>query len=118
MTTIKPFLPPVDPMTRLAQIHAEWNQFPGRRPRGTGETGLTSNDAQGYADMLNEQTEELGLQDQVAGKAPPTISERRQPDYATAEPADPYGGLNPNDPTPLPTQMALRALQHKYGKAK
>jgi len=55
---------------RLAQLHDMWNQFPGRAPNGSGLTGLTPNDLQGYSDMLNEQTEGLDLENAAQGKAP------------------------------------------------
>ena len=55
---------------RLAQIYDEWNRFPGRAPGGSGETGLAPNDAKGYSDLLNEQTEGLDLENAAQGKAP------------------------------------------------
>lgn len=50
-----------DPEARLAAIHAYWRKYPGAAPGGTGETGLLKNDAQGWSDLLNMQTEESGL---------------------------------------------------------
>ncbi len=58
---------------RLKQIHDEWAQFPGRAPNGTGLTGLNPNDAKGYSDMLNEQTEGMNLENQLQGKDPVTV---------------------------------------------
>jgi hypothetical protein len=55
---------------RLKQIQDEWQQFPGRAPNGTGLTGLNPNDAKGYSDMLNEQTEGMNLENEAQGKAP------------------------------------------------
>lgn len=46
-----------DPRQRLDEIQSQWKQFPGRMPGGTGPTGLASNDAHGWSQMLNEQTE-------------------------------------------------------------
>ena len=98
-------------MARLAQIHASWKQYPGRAPGGTGATGLTPNDAQGYSDMLKEQTEELGLRDQMAGRAGPTISERPQ-SLSMMDPSHISSLLDPYDPTPLSQQLAMGGLQY------
>lgn len=118
-----------DPASRLAEIQAKWKQFPGRAPNGTGPTGLNPDDAQGWSDMENEQTEALRLQDQLGGKAGPTIRVGRQSALAGIHDAtDPYAGLDPNsttslsdqesamgyDPnstTSLRKQLALRGLQ-------
>ncbi len=59
-----------DPLQRLAAISAKQKKYPGRRLGGTGETGLLSNDAQGWSDMLNEQTEAANLQNELGGKGP------------------------------------------------
>ena len=45
---------------RLQKILEGWQQHPGRAPGGTGSTGLLSNDAQGWSDMLNEQSWAMG----------------------------------------------------------
>ena len=45
---------------RLQKILERWQQHPGSAPGGTGSTGLLSNDAQGWSDMLNEQSWALG----------------------------------------------------------
>lgn len=40
----------------LPTIEAYYKQYPGAAPGGTGETGLNSNDSQGYADLMNLRT--------------------------------------------------------------
>jgi len=57
----------IDPAARLAQISTEWEQNPGRAPGGSGSTGLLSNDAQGYTQMLEQQQEFMKLQDFLSG---------------------------------------------------
>ena len=58
---------------RVGDIEQGWRQHPGRAPGGTGTTGLHPADKFGWSDMLNEQTEHLGLQNALAGEAQPTI---------------------------------------------
>ena len=58
---------------RIGNIEQGWRQYPGRKSGGTGMTGLQSNDARGWSQMLNEQTEHLGLQNALAGEEQPTI---------------------------------------------
>ncbi len=62
-----------NPADMLARLHALWKQYPGRAPNGTGPTGLLSNDAQGWSQMLNDQTTGLNLEDAAAGKAPVSV---------------------------------------------
>ena len=57
----------------LKSIYAQWQQFPGRAPNGTGLTGLNANDAKGWADMLNQQTEALRLKAELEGEPAPNI---------------------------------------------
>ncbi len=61
----------------LEAIRAKWAQYPGRAPNGTGPTGLLPNDAQGYSDMLNEQTEGLNDENALAGKGPVAVHSGR-----------------------------------------
>lgn len=58
---------------RLNDIMESWKQNPGRAPNGTGSTGLMSTDSQGYSQMLNEQTEALNIQNELAGKGPVNV---------------------------------------------
>lgn len=78
----------------LARLHDLWRQFPGRAPNGSGATGLLSNDAQGWSQMLNDQTEGLNLENEATGKAPVTVrqgfDERLPPGIA----ADPTSTFN------------------------
>lgn len=46
----------------LGQQNQLDQQYPGRAIGGSGATGLLSNDAQGYSQMLNNQQARLGLQ--------------------------------------------------------
>ena len=41
---------------RAAHLQKQMQDFPGRAPGGTGPTGLLSNDARGWSNMLNEQS--------------------------------------------------------------
>ena len=45
---------------RLFDIIKSWQEFPGRAPNGSGSTGLTSNDAQGWSNILNDQSWAMG----------------------------------------------------------
>ena len=53
---------------RIGRIEEGWKQNPGRRPGGSGSTGLASQDAQGWSEMLNEQVEHQNLQNTLDGK--------------------------------------------------
>ena len=50
---------------RLKTIMERWQQHPGSMVGGTGTTGLASNDAQGWSNMLNDNT---WAQEQLTGK--------------------------------------------------
>jgi len=52
-----------DPSERLRQLEEGFQQSPGRAPNGSGVTGLQSNDARGWSQMLQEQQEYLRLKD-------------------------------------------------------
>jgi hypothetical protein len=75
----------MDPRARLKMITEGWAKFPGRAPGGTGATGLASNDAQGYSDLLNERTEALNLQRGLSGQGPMNVRMGRA-----------LGGMSPN----------------------
>lgn len=60
-------------VARLKQILEMQSNFPGRAPGGTGLTGLTSNDANGWSNVLNEQTEGVNLGNELAGKGPANV---------------------------------------------
>ena len=62
-----------DALQRLYAIEQQQAQFPGRRPGGSGETGLMPSNAQGWSDILNEQTEALDLQAALTGRPRPTV---------------------------------------------
>jgi hypothetical protein len=51
----------------LQQIEADYLAFPGRAPGQNGITGLMSNDASGWSQMLNEQTQFLALKNALPG---------------------------------------------------
>ncbi len=64
----------IDPRIQALQaIYDQWDQYPGRAPNGTGLTGLQSNDAHGWSDMLNQQTEALKLKAELEGTDAPTV---------------------------------------------
>ena len=75
---------------RLQKILEGWQQHPGRAPGGTGTTGLLSNDAQGWSDMLNEQTWALGKlnkdQEPLAVQEAPFAEEH----FSAQQPGSPY----------------------------
>lgn len=60
-------------IARLKQIYDLQDQYPGRMPGGTGLTGLTANDAAGWSNVLNEQSEAANLENELQGKGPLTI---------------------------------------------
>ena len=61
---------PEERLARLRYIRAQQAQYPGRRPGGTGLTGLASTDAQGWSDMLNQQTEAENIGREFDEKGP------------------------------------------------
>ncbi len=56
-----------DLVSQLQYIEQEYARFPGRMPGGSGLTGLTSNDAAGWAAMLNEQAMYAALKKALPG---------------------------------------------------
>jgi len=58
---------------RINQIEDYWRQYPGAAPGGTGPTGLASNDAQGWSQLLNDQTEHQNLINSLTGAPPVTV---------------------------------------------
>lgn len=60
-------------LARLQAIRAKQAQYPGRRPGGTGLTGLMSSDAQGWSDMLNEQIEAQNIENEFRGRPPMNV---------------------------------------------
>ncbi len=83
---------------RLQQLMESWDQFPGRAPNGTGLTGLEKNDAHGWSDLLNEQTEGVNLQNELAGKGPLQVRAVRGGGLA------PMGGPTPGVQMPFVPQ--------------
>ena len=59
------------PQDRLQQLENQYQTAPGRRPGGSGLTGLTSGDAQGWSRMLEEQQEFMNLNAVASRKARP-----------------------------------------------
>jgi hypothetical protein len=59
-----------DPRRRMQQLRARYGPA---FLTGNGETGLRSHDAQGYSQMLNDQTEYLRLAAALKGKAGPDV---------------------------------------------
>lgn len=53
----------INPAARLAELSNQWAMNPGRAPGGSGSTGLLSNDAAGWRQMLADQREYAALQD-------------------------------------------------------
>ena len=51
----------INRLARASLLQKQMQDFPGRAPGGTGPTGLLSNDARGWSNMLNEQSEYAGL---------------------------------------------------------
>ena len=72
-------------VSRLRHLRDMQQRFPGRRPGGSGSTGLTSSDAQGWSDMLNQQTEAANLERELAGQGPLNVQSGFQ-----------YGGMAPS----------------------
>lgn len=93
---------------RLRQILEGWRQHPGRAPGGTGATGLLSNDARGWSQMLNEQTEALGL---MRGRAP-MVRFGGYPDRPDLPSTIGVGQTSANPAT----QAALEGLQSAYAE--
>ena len=62
------------PKDRLRQLENQYQTSPGRRPGGSGLTGLTAGDAQGWSRMLNEQQEFMNLAAAANKKAPPGVA--------------------------------------------
>lgn len=61
------------PQDRLQQLEGQYQSNSGRRPGGSGMTGLMSGDAHGWSRMLNEQQEYMNLMARVNRKAPPGV---------------------------------------------
>lgn len=62
---------PNDPrLERLRALQEEFTKYPGAAPGGTGDTGLATNDAQGYSDLLGRRTEFMNTQRDLQGKGP------------------------------------------------
>jgi len=57
-------------MPRLTEIEEYWRQYPGAAPGGSGPTGLLPNDAKGWSDLMNMQTEYANLKRQLSGEGP------------------------------------------------
>lgn len=57
----------IDPVARLKEIYGQWDLNPGRAIGGTGNTGLQSQDGQGWSKMLEEQQEALKIEDYLKG---------------------------------------------------
>ena len=51
----------INRLARASMLRKQMQDFPGRAPGGSGPTGLLSNDAQGWSNMLNEQSELANL---------------------------------------------------------
>lgn len=60
----------IDPQARLQALQGLYQAHPGRRPGGSGDTGLAKNDAQGWSDMLGEQQEYQSLLNFSQGRSP------------------------------------------------
>ena len=43
----------INRLARLSTLRKQMHDYPGRAPGGTGPTGLLSNDAKGWSQMLN-----------------------------------------------------------------
>ncbi len=105
-----------DPFARLAAIREKQKMFPGRAPGGSGATGLLSNDARGWSDVLNEQTEAENIERELAGEAP--LGVKRGGNFGGMAPglaADPAWwsqGLaqGPMAPTAQSMPLALRGM--------
>ena len=76
---------PEEKLARLQYIRAQQAQYPGRRSGGTGLTGLASTDAQGWSDMLNQQTEAMNIEREFDDKGPLQVRSGFQ-----------YGGMAPS----------------------
>ena len=72
-------------VSRLRYLREQQQRFPGRRPGGSGSTGLLSSDAQGWSNMLNQQTEAANLERELAGQGPLNVQSGHQ-----------YGGMAPS----------------------
>jgi hypothetical protein len=115
---------PTDPKARLQQIFADWQQYPGRAPKGTGLTGIMPGDSKGYSDMLNERIEGMNLQNELTGQPDVQVNEGRTQGMKPSLGDDPNWWLsnpemfNSGNPGAQSLQNAippsLRAL-HKVG---
>ncbi len=91
----RPSLTGLDPVhQRMQEIQDYWQQYPGAAPGGTGLTGLTHDDAQGWSRLLNQQTEYENLKRGLAGQGPltvkqgvSTVGEGPEPGYPSPAPA-------------------------------
>ena len=106
------FRPP-DPWDRLGtqnvlrQIMESYERFPGRAPGGTGPTGLTSNDAQGWSDILNEQR---WAQEQLADRPLETQEAPFRERHVS-----PFGGPGAFSPNQASLAGLQAAMQREFG---
>lgn len=62
-----------NPAERYLSLEQGMEINPGRRPNGTGTTGLMSGDSRGYTNMLQQQQEYLRLQALINGSKAPEV---------------------------------------------
>lgn len=79
---------PEDPrIARLRKLQEEFTNHPGAAPGGTGDTGLLTNDAQGYSDLLNRRSEAVNLQRDISGKGPLAVKGYSHPMWQNETPS-------------------------------
>jgi len=108
----------IDPKQRLAELNQLYSQYPGRRPGGSGPTGIKSGFLQGskdWKDMLQEQQEYLRLS---SGQRPDVrlggdLGSTRTLDTATGE--NMALDVNPYEKSLGSRQQALAALRKAAG---
>lgn len=90
----------VDPYARAQQLESDFERDPGRRPGGSGTTGLGRHDEFGYRKMLEDQQDYLQLR---------ALLGDREPEFGVR-----YGGTMPSPrmtPGTDPAEQAVKALR-------
>ena len=105
------------PMDRLKQLETQYQTQPGRRPGGSGLTGLTSGDAQGWSRMLNEQQEYMNLVGAVTKKAPPRVETAPMQERHITSGVDPASGVASNPFSMSGQSMPITANKKWAGQA-
>ncbi len=98
------------PAARIAQLSQGYAMNPGRAPGGTGNTGLLSNDASGYGQMLQDQREYAGLQDYMGGGTG-QLQTKRMADLGSTRTLDTATGRDNSLAFGLPSGVSGAAIE-------